>query len=839
MPQPRILLVELDGLVAQNLRDAWSERAQVEAASAPKALDDLVSEPADLAIMNLDLSQGSGFGLVNRMRKMEALDGIQVMVVSDKETQAALDAHKQGPSPADGYVRGAEESAAAFTEAILTEAQRLVPSLPEPLPEAEPDDITEVIEEVREPDDADAALAATIEELGGYRVLRRLRDENGGAVFACMDEELGRPVAIKIMPPSEGADADDRMQRFLRERRVLALINSPYVLGVYGAGTHDGHPYLIRELIVGESLEARVKRDGPLEIATAVRYAREIALGLKHAFGAGVIHRRVCPRNIYVMDEHAKLARFGSSRSVQTEEHRITMVGARLPELTYVAPERVIGKDDHRSDIYSLGVTLFTLVAGKPPFTKARPINQLTGKRIERPAPLQLARTDAPATLARLVGRLIAEDQGRRPQSYDEIIAALDEIENALTSVPQPAPPPLPRREPTGVHGSLRRMNVLELVQTLELAKKTATVKLELPDELVGTLAFEDGRLIHAAHGLDRGEDAFFNLVPYRRGTFRVGYEPVEVETNIQTPTAGLLLEAVRRQDESGDARDPTGELFEPSDENLVPCASCGEPIDAGARKCMFCGAPTRPPRMVSSVVGYVVIALALGLSIYGGLQINLAPTVDHEDPSVFAPLIAQQRAKVSTLQTELTSARPKIEQMEAAAAADSARLAQQQKVTAETERNLSAALAADIGARLIRLRLSEDFTELQLELDDVALFGGQRDQLTEGGQNLLSRIAVAIGALKDVQVRVEGHTANTVPTTSSGHKNNWGLSGAQAMAVADHLRKQGLAKKRVSSAAMAEAMPIVSNRGPKGRARNRRVELHLRPDASLASSQP
>ncbi len=855
MSSTRVLLVDLDGLLAAYLgRRLDAEQIAAKSATAVDAVERLVAEPPDVAVINLELSQGSGFGLVNRVRRMEALAGLKLILVADNATQAAMDAHRESATHADAYVsRVPDSSTAAFAEAVFEALQRL---LGEQLPEIQQEDLVEI-------DAAEAGrqeMAALIAELG-YRVLRRLPDEDGGAVYACMDDELDRAVAIKLMMPDDEREDDERLQRFQRERRILALLHSPFVVGVYGAGTHRGTPYLVRELIDGEDLERRLKRDGPLDVGAALARVRETALGLKHAADAGVIHRDVRPANIHVVDGHAKLARFGMGRRQASEEQRITREGAALPDLLYVAPERVLGHEDARSDIYSLGVTLHTLIAGAPPFLRATPVDPLSGKLVETPISLDAARAGTPPKVSALVAQLMAEDPARRPQRYDEVLRLIDDAMNGAASassigLAQP-------EEPTAVHGTLRLMGVVEIVQGLELATRTATVTLHAPEGTEGKLAFSRGRLVHASFGSERGESAFFTLVAWRRGAFRVDYVEPTLERNIDTPTAGLLLEAARREDEASAASAEAATIppqralvIDPGvdaarERQFFADATSDPAQDAGGRAPDSSGvidvehstsaevAAAREPRRIPSAWGFVIIAVVGAGFVWAGLQLPATmPSPSDDDTALqeIDALLSRTRADLRHARLELAAVGPKLAAFEAQQASAESVEAATRRLAAEVHANLEAALKPELGARRLRLHLSGDGSAAVLEIEERTLFSGEGDEVHTDGKTALARITGAIASLPAVHVRVEGHTDDTPPSARSPHKNNWGLSGARALAVAGVLTEQGLPAARVSAVALADSKPVASNRGPKGRARNRRVELHLMPQVDATS---
>jgi serine/threonine protein kinase/flagellar motor protein MotB/ActR/RegA family two-component response regulator len=894
----RVVLIELEPDLARRLTTSLEALGyEVASIDALDAMQRLVTDGPELAIVNLELTQGSGFSLVNRVRRNEALSAMKIVLVAEKATEAALDAHRRGPTPARAYVRRTEMmSNDDVAAAVLDESKR---ALAEHLPEIAYGDLVTI----DGPDRSESALAkrpasfeAIIAELGSYRVLRRLRDEDAGAVFKCRDEDLRRDVVIKLMRlDGNDAERDERSKRFQREGRILALLSSPFVIAVYGAGARHGVPYLVRELLDGETLADQVAREGPLDEKTALARVKEIALGLQHAAAADVIHRDVRPDNIRVVDGRAKIARFAMGKRI--DDPRITLGGVSPGDLSYVAPERTQGKEDLRGDIYSLGVTWHTLLAGKPPWPISPCLDLVRGKLVVPPVALDVARPGVNGKAAALVARMLSEDPARRPQTYDELHALLDDAANALTSTPHPAGATTQSVEPSAVFGTLRLMSVIEIVQSLELSRRTATVLLPMETGGDGRLAFDAGRLIHASVGAQHGEDAFFTLVAKKNGVFRLDYDAPSLANNISTPVTALLLEAARRADV--DAASDSGAST--SDANLAAAAippttstsstpasaattsswslslpgtaeahgaddnavaGGGEPDftlgpRGGEAHAMSDSAPLAATttgaraarehdvdlerdidlalnrsRRVHPVLGFLAIGVVGAVCTAAGFHLPLltapgdAVVVDEDYASpALAVLLAKQRTQARDAKLALAAAAPKLAALEAAQASSASASEDAKKRASDAHDALVNALQplqADIDAKRLTLRASDD-GDAVIEINESALFAADAEDLSGDGKALLARVAPALQKT-NASVRVEGHTDDVEPKNKS--KNNWGVSGARATAVAKQLSQQGVS--RVKAVALADTMPVASNRNAKGRARNRRVELHL-----------
>ncbi len=838
MTRLAVAMIELQAAVAKSLTQAWKDHADLRMVAAEGALDELARNPPDLIIVPERLSKRSGFGLVNRIRHMEALDAAKLILVSIRGTQDALDHHQAGPTPADAYVlRPKVGGYTALAHLVMGAAAKLYPgrltTAESDLEEVDAADVEEVDPDPA-PDDLDARLQGVMERLGGYRVLRRIRDEDGGAVFACMDEELDRPVAVKILPPP-GPDDGEAVQRFLRERQVLAVVNSPHVLRVHGAGTHEGCPYLVRELVVGASLDSLLLEGAPA-VDDILRWGREAALALKHTFDAGVVHRDVRPANIYIVDGHVKLARFGAGRVLRAREHEITMPDARMRHQAYCAPERVGGGGDDRSDIYSLGATLHTLLTGRAPFASARPIDVVTHKRKEDPLPLVRDGEPVRPDIAALVTRMMAEDVADRPQSWNEVIVALDNLRHPASAAPAPVETLEP--EPSGIHGTLRRMNVIDLVQSLELSRKTAVVTVSAPDGAEGLLAFDAGELTFARWRAETGEEAFFALAALTDGAFRVGFGAPPDGRNVHQPTMGLLLEAVRRRDEDDAGALPEGASGPGVTDSGWFAAAPGEDAgDAGPGDVLFAideehqprdddapdaarGVRSGGGRRVPSAVGYLAIAAGLGLGGWGGLQLPSWTPAPAEEGAQIDKLVDEQYAKLRRLRQELQAAGPAV----AAAADKAAQAARAEAAGAQVRAQLEELLATDVKARRVRLRTADD--KLVLEISSDILFGGVTAQLTPDGQALVSRVSTALAAAGVKHVGLEAHSDDRAPPPAAGHANNWGLNGAQGQAMVGALGVLGWTADQLTFVARADTAPLQSNAGPRGRARNRRIDV-------------
>src|SRR5512140_1206108 len=191
-------------------------------------------------------------------------------------------------------------------------------------------------------------------------------------VYLAHDLRHDRDVAIKVLHPDLGAALG--AERFLSEIRTTARLQHPHILPLLDSGDADGLLYYVMPLVTGETLRTRLTRERQLPVEDAVRIAREVADALGYAHGLGVVHRDIKPENILLQGDHALVADFGIALAVQhAGGTRMTQTGLSLGTPQYMSPEQAMGEKmiDARADISALGVVLYEMLAGEPPFTGA------------------------------------------------------------------------------------------------------------------------------------------------------------------------------------------------------------------------------------------------------------------------------------------------------------------------------------------------------------------------------------------------------------------------------------------------------------------------------------
>lgn len=265
--------------------------------------------------------------------------------------------------------------------------------------------------------------------LGPYRVLKLLGAGGMGVVFLAEDTALSRPVALKVLKAALQGDAGAR-QRFLREANAAARLRHDHVVTIYQVGEDRGAPYLAMELLEGETLEDRLRRQGALPVAEAVQFARETAEALAEAHRAGLVYRDLKPSNLWIEKragraQRIKVLDFGLARQV-TAGDTLTQSGAVMGTPQYMSPEQARGEPpDQRGDLFSLGSVLYHMLTGGCPFTGANLRAILRAVLFDAPRPPASVNPAVPTGLSDFVMRLLAKEPGQRPQSADEVVKAL------------------------------------------------------------------------------------------------------------------------------------------------------------------------------------------------------------------------------------------------------------------------------------------------------------------------------------------------------------------------------------------------------------------------------
>jgi len=282
------------------------------------------------------------------------------------------------------------------------------------------------------------------EQFGNYRAISLLGEGGMGAVYLAEHPGIGRRVAVKVLHKNYTRD-EQLLGRFLNEARAANAIRHPNIIEILDSGViADGTPFLVMELLEGESLGTRLRRVGPLTVANALDFAYQTASALGAAHKKGIVHRDLKPDNLYIIaDPHdtererikvldfgiAKLQTGPSSDSVKTRTG--TLMGTPI----YMSPEQCRGTRavDHRSDMYSLGVILFEMLVGHPPFV-SEGFGELVNMHLNVPPPSPRAsRHDIPEALDAIVLKMLAKNPDERFADMAELQAALKATSGSRT----------------------------------------------------------------------------------------------------------------------------------------------------------------------------------------------------------------------------------------------------------------------------------------------------------------------------------------------------------------------------------------------------------------------
>ena len=300
------------------------------------------------------------------------------------------------------------------------------------------------------------------QELGSCRIEHKIGEGGMGAAYKATHLGLERAVVVKVLP-AYYAGSDELRRRFLREARATAKLNHPHVVQVYDVGSRGSTHYYVMEFVDGRSLSELCHAEAPLPPARATRIARECALGLAAAHEQGIVHRDIKPGNILISAKgQAKVLDFGLAYDVGKEG--LSTSGQILGTPHYMSPEQAEGKADHRSDLYSLGVTYFRLLTDKLPFEGESTFNILKQHASDPPPSPREHVPSLPDSVCRVIERLLEKDPARRFQTAAQLAEILERVARELeggSAAEVPLAPPPPRERSAWLLGGLLALAVL------------------------------------------------------------------------------------------------------------------------------------------------------------------------------------------------------------------------------------------------------------------------------------------------------------------------------------------------------------------------------------------
>lgn len=357
------------------------------------------------------------------------------------------------------------------------------------------------------------------DKVGKYEIRAKLGAGGMGAVYLAFDPLIEREVALKVLSPELG-NSSAALQRFLGEARAIGRLNHPHVVSIYDIDLWNGQYYLVMELLSGGSVGEKVDEGGPLPWQEACRIIAEAAAGLAAAHSAGMIHRDIKPENLMLTKEGSvKVVDFGLSKLLDAShdpQTAVTKQGQILGTPQYMSPEQFESSDvDSRTDIYSLGGTLFRLLTARFPYDDSRSILQIMTSHLSKPPPLP---TEFLATVPKDCDRIVAKAMAKNLADRYQTAAELADALQALLDGPAVAAPaavanqPLLKAlivEPSKMQGAMLKdalshagARSVHVLPSLDAARQA--VGKESPDLLITAMELPDGRGIDLLQDLSR-----------------------------------------------------------------------------------------------------------------------------------------------------------------------------------------------------------------------------------------------------------------------------------------------------------------------------------------------
>lgn len=384
---------------------------------------------------------------------------------------------------------------------------------------------------------------------GRYEIEQKIGDGGMGTVYRGRDKRLHRPVAIKVLH-SHYVNDSDFLARFQHEAQAAAILSHPNIVSVYDVGQDGDIHYIVMEYIDGLNLKTLINRDAPMDVAHAVAIAEAIAQGLSAAHKVGLVHRDIKPQNILVTHggEHVQITDFGIAKSHLSTT--LTQTGITFGTADYISPEQAQGKKaTPRSDLYSLGVTLYEMLTGRLPFTGDSPVAvAMQHVNTAPPAPRKL-NPYIPPGLEAILLKALAKDPAQRPADAQEMSHMLRSYQSLAFQPTQPSSMPTRYRPPAGSAYAPARTSYPSTGTSIPLPRATPMQKaprqqgvgcggfivgmIMLVGVIALVLAFSSGMLDPLLAGITQPQP-----VPGGPYTTRPSAEATPTPTPAPTPTA-------------------------------------------------------------------------------------------------------------------------------------------------------------------------------------------------------------------------------------------------------------------------------------------------------------
>lgn len=266
-----------------------------------------------------------------------------------------------------------------------------------------------------------------IEKIANFTINGHLGKGGMGDVYRALQLPLGRTVALKLLM-QQGASEEEAVARFKTEARAISRLEHNNIVSLYEYGEEDGINYFAMQYVDGSSLDRVLKKKKQLPLYIVMDFAKQICRGLLYAHKQGIIHRDIKPHNILITrDGNCLISDFGIAQIFR--ESRITMTGIAVGTPEYMSPEQAKGKKlDNQTDIYSLGVMMYEMLTGNPPFTGKNPVSVAYNQVHSQPLPPSSQRKDIPKRLELIILKALKKDKKNRYKSIEGMLKDLDTV---------------------------------------------------------------------------------------------------------------------------------------------------------------------------------------------------------------------------------------------------------------------------------------------------------------------------------------------------------------------------------------------------------------------------